>query len=113
MKWVVLLFASALLCAPAWAQGGTEAHAEEQPEVAAERRDFEFGLVAVGAGLAVGLAGLGTGLAQSRIGAAGIGALAENQKLSGLVFLLVALPETIVLFGFVVAFLLYQLIPGA
>jgi V/A-type H+-transporting ATPase subunit K len=61
------------------------------------------GLVAVGAGLAIGLAAIGTGLAQSRIGAAGMGVLAEKPNMLGLVILLVALPETMVILGFAVA----------
>ena len=60
----------------------------------------------LGAGLAVGLAGIATGLAQSRIGSAGIGALAENPKLIGNVILLVAIPETVVILGFVIAFMI-------
>jgi V/A-type H+-transporting ATPase subunit K len=60
------------------------------------------GLLGLGAGLAIGLAGFGTGFAQSRIGAAGVGALAENPKLLGSVILLVAIPETIVILGFVI-----------
>jgi len=45
------------------------------------------GLAAVGAGLAVGLAAIGTGIAQSRIGAAGMGVLAEKPKMLGMVIL--------------------------
>lgn len=62
----------------------------------------------LGAGLAVGLAGIATGLAQSRIGSAGIGALAENPKLIGNVILLVAIPETVVILGFVIAFMILR-----
>jgi V/A-type H+-transporting ATPase subunit K len=54
------------------------------------------------AALAVGLGALGTGWAQSRIGAAGAGALAEKPDLLSAVFLLLALPETMVVLGFVV-----------
>lgn len=64
------------------------------------------GLKAIGAGLAVGLAGLGTGFAQSRIGSSGVGAIAEDQKNFGSVLLLVAIPESILIFGFVIAFLI-------
>ena len=67
------------------------------------------GLKAIGAGLgvglAVGLAGLGTGIAQSRIGAAGAGTIAENPKLFILMLILVALPETVIILGFVISFL--------
>ncbi len=61
----------------------------------------------IGAGLAVGLAGLGTGLAQSGVGAGGTGALAEKPELFGNVLILFAIPETIVLFGFVIGILLF------
>jgi V/A-type H+-transporting ATPase subunit K len=61
------------------------------------------GLLALGAGLAIGLAGLGTGIAQSRIGAAGVGAIAEKPESLGVVIILLAIPETVVILGFVVA----------
>lgn len=61
------------------------------------------GLTAIGAGLAVGLAAIGTGIAQSRIGAAGLGVLAEKPNMLGAVILLIALPETMVILGFAVA----------
>ncbi len=66
----------------------------------------ESGMIAVGAGLAVGLAGLGTGLAQQGIGAAAVGAMAEDPKFFGKGIVMVALPETIVIFGLLIAFLL-------
>jgi V/A-type H+-transporting ATPase subunit K len=62
-----------------------------------------IGLLAIGAGLAVGLAGLGTGIAQSRIGAAGVGAVSEKPETMGVVIVLLAIPETVVILGFVVA----------
>lgn len=64
---------------------------------------MDAGLTAVGAALAVGLAALGTGLAQSRIGSAGAGVLAEKPELLGSIILLVAIPETMVILGFAVA----------
>jgi V/A-type H+-transporting ATPase subunit K len=64
---------------------------------------MEIGLVAIGAGLAVGLAGLGTGYAQAHIGSAGAGAIAEKPELTGTVILLVAIPETVLILGFAVA----------
>jgi len=57
----------------------------------------------IGAGLAVGLAALGTGFAQARIGAAAVGAILEKRELTGLMILLIAIPETMVILGFVVA----------
>jgi len=64
---------------------------------------IEKGLIALAAALAVGLAALGTGYAQSRIGAAAVGAIAEKPEVSGFAIILVAIPETVVILGFVVA----------
>jgi V/A-type H+-transporting ATPase subunit K len=64
---------------------------------------MELGLVAIGAGLAVGLAALATGYAQARIGSAAMGVLAEKRELFGTVMILVAIPETMVILGFAVA----------
>jgi len=64
---------------------------------------MELGLLAIGAGLAIGLAGIGTGYAQGNIGSAGVGAIAEKPELIGTVILLVAIPETILILGFTVA----------
>lgn len=65
--------------------------------------------VPIGAGLAVGLAALGTGFAQARIGAAGAGAIAEKEELLGSIILLIAIPETMVILGFAVAAMLLLL----
>ena len=64
------------------------------------------GYIAIGAGLAVGLAGIGTGIAQSNIGSAAVGAVAEDDKnfTNGLIF--TAIPETVVIFGLVISALL-------
>ncbi len=60
-------------------------------------------LLGFAAALAIGLSALATAWAQSRIGAAGAGALAEKPELSAVVIILVAIPETMVILGFVVA----------
>ena len=59
--------------------------------------------IALAAALAVGLSALATAWAQSKIGAAGAGTLAEKPELSGTIIILVAIPETMVILGFVVA----------
>jgi V/A-type H+/Na+-transporting ATPase subunit K len=64
------------------------------------------GLVAIGMGLAVGLSALGTGLAQARIGAAGLGSAVEKPESLGLALIFLLLPETLVIFGLVIAFIL-------
>ena len=68
---------------------------------------IETGLIAIGAGLAVGLAGLGSGWAEKDIGAAAVGAMAENPKNFGRGLVLTVIPETIVIFGLVMAILLW------
>jgi V/A-type H+-transporting ATPase subunit K len=64
------------------------------------------GLIAIGAGIAVGLTGIGSAYAEASIGSAAIGAMAENEKLFGKGLILTVIPETIVIFGLVVAVLL-------
>lgn len=60
-------------------------------------------MAAIGAGVAIGLAAIATGYAQAKIGAAGVGALAEDDSLFGQVLILTVIPETAVIFGLVVA----------
>jgi V/A-type H+-transporting ATPase subunit K len=64
---------------------------------------LEKALTALAAALAIGLSAIATGLAQSRIGAAGAGTLAEKPELTGTMLIMLAIPETMVILGFVVA----------
>ncbi len=64
---------------------------------------MDEGLRYIAAALAVGLGAIGTAWAQSRIGSAGAGTIAERPELTGTVIVLLALPETMVILGFVVA----------
>ncbi|MDY6777820.1 MAG: V-type ATP synthase subunit K [Candidatus Nanohaloarchaea archaeon] len=61
------------------------------------------GMQAIGAGVAIGLAGMGTGWAQAKIGASAVGAMAENEELFGKGLIMTVIPETVVIFGLVVA----------
>ena len=83
-----------------------DATADDNSNTVAAAKWSAKGYIAIGAGLAVGLAGIGTGLAQSNIGSAAIGAVAEDDKnfTNGLIF--VAIPETVVIFGLVISALL-------
>lgn len=58
------------------------------------------------AALAVGIPALATGWAQSRIGPAAAATLAEKPELSVTVVLLIAIPETVAILGFVVSVLI-------
>jgi V/A-type H+-transporting ATPase subunit K len=73
---------------------------------------METGLLAIGAGIAVGLAALATGYAQGRIGSAAMGALAEKEELRALALILVAIPETMVILGFAVAAMIIFFLKG-
>ena len=58
------------------------------------------------AALAVAIPALATGWAQSRIGPAAAATLAEKPELSVIVVLLIAIPETVAILGFVVSVLI-------
>lgn len=64
------------------------------------------GLIAIAVGLAVGLGALGTAIAQARIGPAGVGSVLEKPESLGVALIFFLLPETLVIFGMVIAFLL-------
>ncbi|MCZ7357229.1 MAG: V-type ATP synthase subunit K [Candidatus Methanoperedens sp.] len=66
----------------------------------------QAGMVAVGAGIAVGLSGIGAGMGEQAIGAAAVGAMAENEKFFGKGLLMTVIPESIAIFGLVVALIL-------
>jgi len=75
--------------------------------------DVGVGLLAIGAGLAVGLAALATGWAQARIGSAAAGALTEKPEMFGTMLIMLALPETLVILGFAVAAMIIILLAPA
>jgi len=62
--------------------------------------------VALGAAAVLAISALATAWAQSKIGTAGAAALAEKPELAGTIVILVAIPETMVILGFIVAVLL-------
>ncbi|MHB0979117.1 MAG: ATPase [Thermoleophilia bacterium] len=67
---------------------------------------MEFLAVTLGAALAVGLTALATGWAQSKIGSAGAATIAEKPELTSTMIIMLAIPETMVILGFVVAVLI-------
>jgi V/A-type H+-transporting ATPase subunit K len=88
----------------AWAEG------EEKPVEAMGVTDK--GLLAIGAGLAFLGGAIGTGLAQSRIIAAVLGAVAEDPSQLGFGIFLIAFPETLVILGLAMAFLIKFVLVG-
>ncbi len=106
VKWGVVAFAVMAVVA----LGAPLAMAQDHGgDAAAESDGGGLGALGlgIGAGIAVGLAGLGTGLAQSGVGAGGTGAMAEKPELFTSVIILFAIPETIVIMGLAIGFLLY------
>ncbi|HLQ64636.1 MAG TPA: V-type ATP synthase subunit K [bacterium] len=78
--------------------------AQDAAAGAAKPSGSNSGLLGLAAALAVGLGAIGTAWAQSRIGAAAAGAIAERPEMGGLMLVFLALPETMVILGFLVAF---------
>ncbi len=67
---------------------------------------LEAAVAAIGAGIAIAGGAIGTGVAQSAIGAAGLGLIAEKPEEMGRVLLFMVIPETLLIFGFVIAILI-------
>lgn len=62
--------------------------------------------ITLSAALAIGIPAMATAWAQSRIGAAAAATLAEKPELNATAVLMIAIPETIVVLGFVVALMI-------
>jgi V/A-type H+-transporting ATPase subunit K len=62
--------------------------------------------ITLSAALAVGVPALATAWAQSRIGPAAAASLAEKPELSTTVIIMLAIPETMTILGFVIAVLI-------
>lgn len=65
------------------------------------------GAIAMAAALVIGLAAIATAWAEKEIGSAAVGALAENDKIFSKAMILMVIPETIIIFGFLIALLLW------
>ena len=74
--------------------------------------DIGTGLVAIASGLAIGLSAIAAAIAEKEIGTAAVGAMAEKEELFGKGLVLTVIPETIVIFGLVVAILILNLAKG-
>ena len=66
-----------------------------------------YGLLALAAGLSMGLSALAAAYGEQAIGSAAMGATAENVELFGKGLILTVLPETLAIFGLVVSVLLW------
>lgn len=75
-------------------------------EAAAAASGIGDGLKYVGAALAVGLSGVGGGIAVSSAAAAALGAMSENDSIFGKALIFVGLAEGVALYGLLVALLM-------
>jgi V/A-type H+-transporting ATPase subunit K len=84
--------------------GASAALAAEAPAAEGGRLTMAHGLLGLAAAIAVAFGAIGTAWAQSRIGAAAAGAIAERPEIGGQMLIFLVLPETLIIFGFLVAF---------
>ncbi len=68
--------------------------------------DINTGLIAIGSGLAIGLSAIAAAVAEKSIGSAAVGAMAEKEELFGKGLILTVIPETLVIFGLVIAIMI-------
>lgn len=68
--------------------------------------DLNTGLIAIGAGIAIGASAYSAAIAEKEIGTAAVGAMAEKEELFGKALILTVIPETIVIFGLIVAIMI-------
>ncbi len=105
----IFILTAALFCAglaAVAAQTSTASHPAAERTAAAEKPQSSSALKYIAAGLAVGFACIGGGMAVGKIGAAAMGAMSENAELSGKALPFVGLAEGICLWGFLVALLI-------
>jgi len=93
----------ALLATPAVSADSHETADGDNENTVSASKNTAYGYMAIGAGLAIGLAGIGTGIAQSHTGAAAVGAVAEDRGNFANSLIFIAIPETVVILGFVIA----------
>ncbi len=74
--------------------------------------DISTGLIALASGAAIGLSAIAAAIAEKDIGVAAVSAMAEKEELFGKGLVLTVIPETIVIFGLVVAILILNLAQG-
>lgn len=98
-RWIVMVAVAGFLLV-----GASAAMAAEAPAAGAKQLTIADALLGLAAALALAFGAIGTAWAQSRIGSAGAGAMAERPEVGGQILIFLVLPETMIIFGFLVAF---------
>ena len=70
---------------------------------------MESAIIGMAAAVSISATALAAAWAETRIGTAAVGAIAEKEQLFGKALILTVIPETLVIFGFLVAFLILGL----
>ncbi|MBS3107018.1 V-type ATP synthase subunit K [Candidatus Woesearchaeota archaeon] len=78
-------------------------------ETVANLASNSTGMIAFSAALAIAGSAIAAAWAEKAIGSAAIGAMAEKEELFGKGLILTVIPETIVIFGFAIAFFILGL----
>lgn len=71
------------------------------------------GLIALGAGVAMLGAAIGTGMVQSSVGSSALGVIAERPEESNKLLIYYLIPESILIFGFIASYLILSKIGAA
>jgi len=98
-----LLFFSFLVTPFLYAQ---EHEAAPPPTQKEERSPWVSAMLGLSAAIAVGASAFASAWAQSKIGSAAAGAIAEKPEVGGLMIVLEAIPETMIILGFVIAIMI-------
>ncbi len=101
----VISFAALFVIATVLGFTGSASAAETAPAAAAAT-GLQMGLKYIAAALAVGLSGIGGGLAVASSASAALGAISENDSAFGKALIFVGLAEGVALYGLIVALLL-------
>jgi F-type H+-transporting ATPase subunit c len=105
----VLLISTVVFAQPDAAAAGADA-ATKAPDMVALTKASQNGFIALGAGLAIGLAALGCGIGQGRAAGRALDGIARNpgaaDKIRGPMILGLALIESLAIYALVIAFLL-------
>ena len=71
--------------------------------------DINTGLIAIGSSIALGVSAIAAAIVEKSIGTAAVAAMVEKEELFGKGLILTVIPETIVIFGMVVAIMILGL----
>lgn len=85
---------------------GSASAAETDPAAAEAASGLAEGLKYIAAALAVGLSGIGGGLAVASSASAALGAISENEKVFGKSMIFVGMAEGVALYGLIIALVL-------